>query len=266
MKIGFFSLFQPSSDELKGLSSLRWEDQEKIKKSAAPGADDEQEEEDHDDEPDAEWSTEYAKSGKSTCKGCYKNIANKELRIGKLTTDNNYGYSNTHFYHVGCVDLPVTITSNMISGYSKLKPADKQQIDKAVAQNSKKRKELDEEQEENAKKKNKKLEVENKKNADKLWEIKDELKEKYKLNDLKEILAFNEQSDVGGFDVLLERVVDCKLNGTFPSCEACKGRLIKDHNKVKCTSHISSYSRCTFEANLDEVERDKFSMPSKKTN
>jgi len=102
------------------------------------------------------------------------------------------------------------------------------------------------------------------KNADKLWEIKDELKEKYKLNDLKEILAFNEQSDVGGFDVLLERVVDCKLNGTFPSCEACKGRLIKDHNKVKCTSHISSYSRCTFEANLDEVERDKFSMPSKK--
>jgi len=113
-------------------------------------------------------------------------------------------------------------------------------------------------------KKKQKLEVEAKKNADKLWEIKDELKEKYKLNDLKEILAFNEQSDAGGFDVLLERVADCKLNGNFPPCEVCKGRLIKDHNKVKCSSHISSYSRCTFEANLDEVEREKFQMPTKK--
>lgn len=46
-------------------------------------------------------SVEYAKSGRSTCKGCSENIAKGALRLGATFPDPR-GYENTKWYHVAC--------------------------------------------------------------------------------------------------------------------------------------------------------------------
>ncbi|ONM38437.1 diphosphonucleotide phosphatase2 [Zea mays] len=46
-------------------------------------------------------SVEYAKSGRSTCKGCSENIAKGALRLGASFPDPR-GYENTKWYHVVC--------------------------------------------------------------------------------------------------------------------------------------------------------------------
>lgn len=46
-------------------------------------------------------SVEYAKSGRSTCKGCSKDIAKGSLRLGASFHDPR-GYESTKWYHVAC--------------------------------------------------------------------------------------------------------------------------------------------------------------------
>ncbi|KAL6616026.1 hypothetical protein ACP70R_038296 [Stipagrostis hirtigluma subsp. patula] len=49
----------------------------------------------------ASVSVEYAKSGRSTCKGCSENIAKGALRLGAAFHDTR-GFDNTKWYHVAC--------------------------------------------------------------------------------------------------------------------------------------------------------------------
>jgi bifunctional polynucleotide phosphatase/kinase len=44
---------------------------------------------------------EYAKSGRSTCKGCSENIAKGALRLSASAHDPR-GYDSTKWYHVAC--------------------------------------------------------------------------------------------------------------------------------------------------------------------
>eukprot|EP00455_Lapot_gusevi_P055307 TRINITY_DN8988_c0_g1_i4.p1 TRINITY_DN8988_c0_g1~~TRINITY_DN8988_c0_g1_i4.p1 ORF type:complete len:584 (-),score=108.22 TRINITY_DN8988_c0_g1_i4:20-1732(-) len=70
----------------------------------------EEEEEDDDDEDDdiddesemnVHYTLEYARSGRSSCRGCRGTIALRELRLGK--TFNTYeGYENTWWFHLAC--------------------------------------------------------------------------------------------------------------------------------------------------------------------
>jgi bifunctional polynucleotide phosphatase/kinase len=46
-------------------------------------------------------SVEYAKSGRSTCKGCSEKIAKGALRLGASLPDPR-GYENNKWYHVAC--------------------------------------------------------------------------------------------------------------------------------------------------------------------
>ncbi|KAL6616027.1 hypothetical protein ACP70R_038297 [Stipagrostis hirtigluma subsp. patula] len=49
----------------------------------------------------ASVSVEYAKSGRSTCKGCNENIAKAALRLGASSRDPR-GFDSTKWYHVAC--------------------------------------------------------------------------------------------------------------------------------------------------------------------
>jgi bifunctional polynucleotide phosphatase/kinase len=46
-------------------------------------------------------SLEYAKSGRSTCKGCSETIAKGAIRLGASAHDAR-GFDNTKWYHVAC--------------------------------------------------------------------------------------------------------------------------------------------------------------------
>ena len=63
------------------------------------------------------------------------------------------GYSGTNWYHLTCFSVPESIESvKDLDGYSKLKPADKKQVEShfgaSIKANSKKRKEREDDKEE----------------------------------------------------------------------------------------------------------------------
>jgi bifunctional polynucleotide phosphatase/kinase len=68
----------------------------------------------------ASVSVEYAKSGRSTCKGCSENIAKGTLCVGTSFHDPR-GFENTKWYHVACFptsSYPVFPVENLKGFYS----------------------------------------------------------------------------------------------------------------------------------------------------
>ncbi|XP_062206782.1 polynucleotide 3'-phosphatase ZDP-like [Phragmites australis] len=77
----------------------------------------------------ASVSVEYAKSGRSTCKGCSENIAKGSLRLGTSFHDTR-GFDNTKWYHVVCFpasSYPVFPAENL-KGFDSIKDHDREKL------------------------------------------------------------------------------------------------------------------------------------------
>ncbi|XP_021313432.1 polynucleotide 3'-phosphatase ZDP isoform X2 [Sorghum bicolor] len=76
-------------------------------------------------------SVEYAKSGRSTCKGCNENIAKGALRLGASFPDPR-GYENNKWYHVACFptsSYPLFPMENL-KGFDSIKDHDRDKLRK----------------------------------------------------------------------------------------------------------------------------------------
>eukprot|EP00298_Acanthocystis_sp_HF-20_P011335 c19342_g1_i1.p1 GENE.c19342_g1_i1~~c19342_g1_i1.p1 ORF type:complete len:164 (-),score=56.66 c19342_g1_i1:37-507(-) len=51
---------------------------------------------------DCTFQVEKAKSGRSTCKGCYQKIGNGEMRAGPEIYNEDIGHATTNWYHKDC--------------------------------------------------------------------------------------------------------------------------------------------------------------------
>ncbi|GJN17740.1 hypothetical protein PR202_gb04836 [Eleusine coracana subsp. coracana] len=74
-------------------------------------------------------SVEYAKSGRSTCKGCSENIPKGALRLGASARDPR-GFDNTKWYHVACFpasSYPVSCVENL-KGIDSIKTEDHEKL------------------------------------------------------------------------------------------------------------------------------------------
>ncbi|GJM93207.1 hypothetical protein PR202_ga09751 [Eleusine coracana subsp. coracana] len=74
-------------------------------------------------------SVEYAKSGRSTCKGCSENIAKGALRLGASAHDPR-GFDSTKWYHVACFptsSYPVSCVENL-KGIDSIKTEDHEKL------------------------------------------------------------------------------------------------------------------------------------------
>eukprot|EP01118_Nematostelium_gracile_P019236 TRINITY_DN8850_c0_g1_i1.p1 TRINITY_DN8850_c0_g1~~TRINITY_DN8850_c0_g1_i1.p1 ORF type:complete len:291 (+),score=106.46 TRINITY_DN8850_c0_g1_i1:116-874(+) len=69
-----------------------------------------------------------AASGRSACRGCGSNIANRSLRVGEETED-EYNHRITRWYHPNCITLNSGTSANQISGYSSLSKDNKKIIE-----------------------------------------------------------------------------------------------------------------------------------------
>jgi len=72
---------------------------------------------------------EYAKSGRSTCKGCSENIAKGALRLGASAHDPR-GYDSTKWYHVACFptsSYPIFPVENL-KGFDSVKNNDREKL------------------------------------------------------------------------------------------------------------------------------------------
>ncbi|CAL0303733.1 unnamed protein product [Lupinus luteus] len=80
-------------------------------------------------------TAEYAKSNRSTCKGCSKTIDSKSLRLGIVTKDPR-GYEAIKWHHPSCFPLPFHLSSSpesSIKGFSSLQISDQEAVKKLLA-------------------------------------------------------------------------------------------------------------------------------------
>jgi hypothetical protein len=74
---------------------------------------------------DISYCVEYAKSNRSTCRGCFVKIEKGAVRIGIITVDEDYGHSQTAWKHLSCCDASEAAenlggSTSAIGGFSEL--------------------------------------------------------------------------------------------------------------------------------------------------
>lgn len=255
----FFAAYGPTFEELKGSDQLKWEDQEELKKKCPGGDDDESSEE---DENEVGWCAQYAKSNRSTCKGCYKKIDMGVLRIGHTTINEDMGYEMTSWYHPECAELSKMIESvDDIDGWQSMKAADKKKVKTLMKRTDKKRKGEEKEKDAKSKKKAKK-DAEAKQAAQRLWKCKEELEADYSRVQIQAILKLLKQSAKGGPGDCLARLADVKLYGCLPICPECDSyKLAKEADVVVCHGNLSEWTKCTYKVPAGDVQRKKCALP-----
>ncbi|XP_019449580.1 PREDICTED: polynucleotide 3'-phosphatase ZDP-like isoform X3 [Lupinus angustifolius] len=80
-------------------------------------------------------TAEYAKSNRSSCKGCSKTIDSKSLRLGIVTKDPR-GYEAVKWHHPSCFPLPFHLSSSpqrSIKGFSSLQSSDQEAVKELLA-------------------------------------------------------------------------------------------------------------------------------------
>ncbi|XP_058807262.1 poly [ADP-ribose] polymerase [Phymastichus coffea] len=279
----FFQKQRPkTTGDIAHFDSIRWEDQEYIKKrieeggaagtaaiaaattsgkgrkrsKAAGGA-----------AANADFKAEYAKSNRSKCRGCEETIIKGEIRLSKKDYESEdarrYGGLD-RWYHVDCFvklrsELQFFDAGMNIPGVNALSMEDKDVIKKAlpkikeedVPPEAKKIKPEPEDSEEE-----KKLKEQQKK----LFSIRDILSAKLKKKELIKILEANGQSVPVGQSEILDALTDTLLFGALEPCPQCGGQFkFKSGTGYKCTGSVSEWALC--ENITQDPKRKKFTIP-----
>lgn len=256
-----------SHGDIDGFTELRWEDQEKIKKAietggASAGAGGGDAKAGKADMTLNDFAAEYAKSNRSTCKGCEQKIEKGQIRLSKKSLDVERPQLGMidRWYHPDCFVsrreelgfLPMYNASQM-KGFSILNAEDKEALKAKLpaVKNEGKRKgdEIDgsavsKKKIKKEKEKDSKLEKLLKEQTELIWNIKDELKKVCSTNDLKELLIANKQQVPSGETNILDRVADGMAFGALLPCEECQGQYVFKTDAYYCTGDISAWTKC----------------------
>uniref|UniRef100_A0A8C3LT43 Poly [ADP-ribose] polymerase n=1 Tax=Chrysolophus pictus TaxID=9089 RepID=A0A8C3LT43_CHRPC len=249
-----------SHTDIDGFPELRWEDQEKIKKAietGGPGGGGGKAEKSLTD-----FAAEYAKSNRSTCKGCEQKIEKGQIRISKKMVHPEKPQLGMidNWYHPDCFVsrraelgfLPAYGATQLL-GFSILKAEDKETLKKQLPATKTEGKRKGEEVDGNviAKKKSKKekekeskQEKQLKEQTELIWGIKDELRKVCSTNDLKELLIANKQEVPSGENAILDRVADGMAFGALLPCEECKGQFVFKSDAYYCSGDITAWTKC----------------------
>ncbi|XP_051501168.1 poly [ADP-ribose] polymerase 1 [Myxocyprinus asiaticus] len=253
-----------STADISGFTNLRWDDQEKVKKAietgGATGGKGEQKGAAKGEKTLNDFAVEYAKSNRSTCKGCDQKIEKDHIRVSKKTVDPEKPQLGLidRWYHTGCFvsrreDLVFKpeYSAAQLKGFAALRDEDKEELKKRLpaVKNEGKRKADDVDGEAASKKQKKeddKLEMKLKEQSQLIWGIKDRLKKYCSVNDMKELLIANNQEVPSGESNILDCLSDCMAFGSLKPCETCKGQLVFKSDAYYCTGDISAWTKCVF--------------------
>ncbi|XP_046535174.1 poly [ADP-ribose] polymerase 1 [Equus quagga] len=252
--------------EVDGFSELRWDDQQKVKKTAEAGGVAGKGQGGSGSKAEktlGDFAAEYAKSNRSTCKGCMEKIEKGQMRLSKKMLDPEKPQLGMidRWYHPNCfvknreeLGFRPEYSASQLKGFSLLSPEDKEALKKQLpgvkTEGKRKGDEVDG-VDEVAKKKSKKekdkdskLEKALKAQNDLIWNIKDELKKACSTNDLKELLIFNKQQVPSGESAILDRVADGMVFGALLPCEECSGQLVFKSDAYYCTGDVTAWTKC----------------------
>ncbi|XP_062406361.1 poly [ADP-ribose] polymerase 1 [Sardina pilchardus] len=257
-----------AAGDVSGFSDLRWEDQEKLKQAiesgGAPGGKGEQKGAAKGEKTLNDFAVEYAKSNRSTCKGCEQKIEKDQIRVSKKTVDPEKPQLGLidRWYHTACfvarreeLAFRSDYSAAQLKGFSSLKAEDKDELKKRLpAVKSEGKRKGDEPDGEGAPKKmkkeaeeeEKKLETQLKDQSQLIWGIKDKLKKFCSTNDMKELLIANGQDVPSGESNIVDSLADCMAFGALKPCETCQGQLVFKSDAYYCNGDISAWTKCVY--------------------
>uniref|UniRef100_A0ABM0LXA4 NAD(+) ADP-ribosyltransferase n=1 Tax=Saccoglossus kowalevskii TaxID=10224 RepID=A0ABM0LXA4_SACKO len=267
-----------ATSEIVGYDGLRWTDQEKIRNKIAG---DETKESVEDkvvskETTTSDFSMEYAKSNRSTCRACKEKIAKDELRIAISETD-PHDKIIENWHHLDCFCDPMKLVEfgwkkeydvKKIQGFSCLKKEDKDIVLKKLVLKDVKRKAAA--QAGTAAKKAKtesKEEKALKEQSQALWKIRDSLNRSVSNKALRELLEDNNQVPPKGESELLNAVTDGMVFGAMERCPDCNnGQLTVRNDAYHCTGHLTSWTKCTYTTKTPKRKPWKISDSMKEIN
>lgn len=254
-----------TTDEIHGFHTLRWDDQEKVKeKIGGGGGEGESSSTEPANYPD--FTTEYAKSNRSTCRGCDNKIDKDEVRVSKKDFETQrakmYGPQDL-WYHIDCfvkdreeLEFATDMNPEKITGFRTLKKEDKDllvsKLGKGATAAAGKKRKVDGAGTKGAGgKKAKKEETEEEKQLKEqnqlIWKHRDALTKDVSNEALKVLLELNGQKIPSGESKLLDAVADCLAFGALEPCPECKeGQLVYTPEGYKCTGNVTEWTKCMF--------------------
>ncbi|XP_072912212.1 poly [ADP-ribose] polymerase 1 isoform X2 [Hemitrygon akajei] len=258
-----------SPTDVDGLSDLRWDDQEKIKKAietgGGGGGKGGEQGEGKGEKTLSDFAVEYAKSNRSTCKGCSKKIEKDTVRVSKKMIDPEKPQLGMidRWYHPDCfvgsraeLGFLPRYSAAQLKGFNTLTGDDKAELKKKLpatkTEGKRKGDEVDGEVTSKKKKKKEeekkvvKQEKELKEQSQLIWGIKDALKKYCSTNDLRELLIANGQEIPSGESAILDRVSDGMAFGALQPCTECQGQLVLKDSAYVCTGNITAWTKCSF--------------------
>ncbi|KAG2468467.1 PARP1 polymerase, partial [Polypterus senegalus] len=223
-----------SPGDIDGYSDLRWEDQEKVKKAIESGEatatgiggkkGDGRSEKTLND-----FAVEYAKSNRSTCKGCEQKIEKELIRLSKKMIDPEKPQLGMidRWYHIACfvsrreeLGFMAAYNASQMKGFAILRTEDKEELKQRLPV----------------------LKSEGKRKAD---EIDGDLSFKKKMKKSeKEDKQLEKQLKI------LDRVSDGMAFGALQPCEQCQGQLVFKSDGYYCSGNITAWTKCVFKTQI----------------
>eukprot|EP01029_Cantina_marsupialis_P010698 TRINITY_DN242_c1_g1_i1.p1 TRINITY_DN242_c1_g1~~TRINITY_DN242_c1_g1_i1.p1 ORF type:complete len:1451 (+),score=678.48 TRINITY_DN242_c1_g1_i1:158-4510(+) len=209
-----------------------------------------------------DFTCEYAKSNRSSCKHCRDKISKGELRLARMVQSPHFDGKIPQWNHKTCFFIKSfrgMTRLDMLHGIDNIQQEDidwiSSQIDKKGGNKAKK---------EVKPKTKEELEMEAalKKQNELLWSVKKPLND-IPTNILKELLEANSLSSRGGRDTLIQHLVDAMVFGVPEPCPDCGGRLVFSTSKslMRCTQK-TEWGQCLFEKPCEDVVMNEFSHGS----
>uniref|UniRef100_A0A8C5H0G8 Poly [ADP-ribose] polymerase n=1 Tax=Gouania willdenowi TaxID=441366 RepID=A0A8C5H0G8_GOUWI len=250
-----------STADIAGFSDLRWDDQEKVKKAIESGG----VAGGHDQKGGAKgektlsnFAVEYAKSNRSSCKGCQQKIEKDQIRVSKKSVDPEKPQLGLidRWYHTACfvsrreeLAFKSECSAAQLKGFQALRAEDKEELKKRLPAVKSEGKRKSDEVDGASKKQKKEEEDERKKLEEQLkliWGLKDKLRKYCSINDMKELLIANEQEVPSGESNVIDSLADGMAFGALEPCKECSGQLVFKGDAYYCTGDISAWTKCVF--------------------
>lgn len=270
--------------EISNFESIRWEDQENIKKKIderLPGVNpdlktdglktggERSKKRKSVKKKNEDFAIQYAKSSRSECKGCGEKIIKGDIRISKKDYESDEarrfgGLDKWH--HVECFvklrnDLEFYDSAGSLFGLDSLSTEHQKEICDKIPKITPPAKSTDEVDNGPSPKKSK-IDLDDLKNQNViLFEYRDKLSE-LSSAELTKLLRFNDQQPPTGKEEILNLLADAMVFGVLSPCELCSGQYeFRSGVGYYCTGNRDEWMKC--ENVVTEPERGEFKIPEK---
>lgn len=293
-----------SVDDVEGLETLRWEDQQGIRKYVEGGA------QTSSTSPAAmEYGVEVSQTSRAACRSCNQKIMKGEIRIS--TKPEGQGARSLAWHHANCFmktfptsqvekfygwgSLPTPDQATLLSlvknpSTSKVTKVEQKEerelLQESTSKGGAKRKRttdsdpksklskagmhactsqtVSESKDENSKASE--LESQLEMQTRMLWALKDDLKKHVATSELREMLEENNQDSKGSELDLREWCADGMLFGALARCQLCSGCLRYTLGMYRCCGYLSEWSKCSYSTAEPQRVKGKWKIPENTRN